>query len=634
MTDRTIWFEKAKGGSIGAAFSFFSCMEPFDNAAVGLYFRCWSCTGFGARRFLFENLINHIASILEAGVESVLTEYGEMLTLVPVYSNQSSFSFGFPEFITLLAVLLVVLSASDYQTKYRFSLMRFNVKKWALIVSASSGTILLVFDVAEAFAWQVPSLIANADVWRAAIAVMSLVFIVYLIYCAVIRVPKYTTALAGRFLTVHHRIVMRGDKEELRVLADNLGHFILDVIRLSNQTSVRNGQNKNTAELANTFLYLLENDRLSAVVANTRPDLICLVFKNIGPSDTALNYLAGFCNGAAWALIEDETSALHQECSSNNTGLLGYFGDVGKAVFGQVDLVEELGRSAYSPLDLPYLTAKNLNEKQYQAYMHGAKIFVKALIESSQSRYRNVCQADSYVFNRLLDFGRETWLSHLEGTENPYEDVAFTCFRARVEFIRFIIEELGAQEIQATQLRVSKRHYSRDIYDKLAHCIVELIPRTADVRNPTMTAWMVQYNTFWSEIFKPYDEKIEPVTRQLGFKVRRLIYEKIRKMSDLPDFEAARLIAFCLNVFGLKLVSRQSAAHEPFYALQKMVLLWAEKHFADLYEERQVLAEACLTGGITYDQSKNCLVKTFSSILGAPPKTQELKLRQPSFKLQ
>lgn len=584
-------------------------------------------------RALFENLINHIASIFEAGMDSVLTKYGEILKLVPVYSSQSSFRFGFPEFITLLAVLLVVLSASDYQTKYRFSLMRFNVKKWTLIVSAASGTILLLFDIAESFTWKVPSLIANADVWRAVIAGMSLVFVVYLIYSAVIRVPKFSISLAERFLDIHHRIVMRGDKDELRVVADNLGYFILDVIRLSNQTSVRNGQDKRASELANTFLYLLENDRLSAVVARTRPDLVCLVFKNVRASDAALTYLAGFCNGAAWALIEDETSALHQECNSNNTGLLGYFGEVGKAVFGQVDLVEKLGRGAFSPLDLPYLSARNLNEKQHRAYMHGAKIYVKALFESSQSVYRNICQTDSYVLNRLLDFAHGTWLSHLDGEENPYQDIAFTCFRARVMFIKFIIDELVRQGIQATQLRGSTRPHSPDIYDKLACCIVELIPRTADVRHPSMTAWVVQHNTFWSIIFRRHDEKLKPVLRQLGFKVRRLIYDEIKR-SDLPDFEVAGLIAFCLNVFGLKLVSRQSAANEPFYALQKMVLVWAEKHFADLYKERQALAEACLTGGISYDQSKNCLVKTFSATLGAPPKTEELKLRQPSFKLE
>lgn len=582
---------------------------------------------------MIENLTNHLISIFEAGIDYVNVEYGDVLQLVPVYAKETGFSFGFPEFITVLAVLLVVLSASDFQTKYRFNLMHFDVRKWTLWVSAIAGGTLLFFDIAETFSWRVPIVIANANVWRAVVAGLSLVFVVYLIYCAVIRVPKYTHALAERFLAVHHRIVMRGDDEELRVLADNLGYFILDVIRLSNQTDIRNGQDKTAAQYANAFLFLLENDRLSAVVARSRPDIVCLIFKNISPSDYALNHLAGFCNGAAWALIEDETSALHQECNSHNTGLLGYFGDVGNAVFGQVSLVDRLGEGAYSPLDLPYMSARNLNEKQHKAYIHGAQIYVRSLIKESKSIYRNICQTDSYVLNRLLDFGSATWLSHLDGKESPHDDIEYIRFSKRVELIKFIIDELGKQNLRATQLRISSRPFSRDIYDKLAYCIVKIIPRTADVQQPFMTSWIVQHNAFWSEIFRPYDDHSEPVVRQLAYKVRRLIYRKIKKMGSLPDFESAKLVAFCLNVLGLKLVPRNTPASEPFYALQVFVLRWAVEHFAELYAERKALAEACLTGRISYDQSRNFLVKTYPSVLGAPPKTEVLKLQPASVKL-
>lgn len=128
------------------------------------------------------------------------------------------------------------------------------------------------------------------------------------------------------------------------------------------------------------------------------------------------------------------------------------------------------------------------------------------------------------------------------------------------------------------------------------------------VQSPRWECWWVQHNTVWGDLFKSH--KLDNhAGRVVQFKVRRLLYDEILMMNELPNFKGAKILGFCLNVMGLKVgagyFGRKSRA------LQKAVLVWSKQNFAWLQAYNQRIAEACLVDGMTYDAENLRIVKTY-----------------------
>ena len=98
------------------------------------------------------------------------------------------------------------------------------------------------------------------------------------------------------------------------------------------------------------------------------------------------------------------------------------------------------------------------------------------------------------------------------------------------------------------------------------------------------------------------------VTKVVNFKIRRLIYNEIKKMNRFPNFKGASILRFCLNVMGINL-GRQYFAD--MWALQKVVLSSTKNNFVCLHSYDSRMAEACLPDGFTFEIEKSRLVKTY-----------------------
>jgi hypothetical protein len=111
------------------------------------------------------------------------------------------------------------------------------------------------------------------------------------------------------------------------------------------------------------------------------------------------------------------------------------------------------------------------------------------------------------------------------------------------------------------------------------------------------------------DLFRNYENQRRPALRAVQFKVRRLVYQKLVEMARWPNYEGARILAFCLNVFGLT-ISRE-VHRGTDRALHIVVLSWTKKHFARIYAYDSKLAAACLVEGYTYEPEKLRLVHTY-----------------------
>ena len=100
-------------------------------------------------------------------------------SLVPSSPPTTGNLFGFAEYLSALALLLVVLGTSDYRYRYRLLLMKYNLRLASVWVVTAIGVGILGIDVWFQNKLPVPIIMANANNLKAILAVIFLAFLIF-----------------------------------------------------------------------------------------------------------------------------------------------------------------------------------------------------------------------------------------------------------------------------------------------------------------------------------------------------------------------------------------------------------------------------------------------------------------------
>jgi hypothetical protein len=170
-----------------------------------------------------------------------------------------------------------------------------------------------------------------------------------------------------------------------------------------------------------------------------------------------------------------------------------------------------------------------------------------------------------------------------------------------------LLDEVGVPEGLAYRM---KEPYSlkATIYDQLADLAADVIFAAAAVTKPTSLAWSIQHNSVWYSLTRSGGAR-SSAWGAVRFKLRRLLYDDIKELESFPNFKGARILGYCLNVMGLKM--REERLYQEMRPLHSAVLRWTKRNFASLLSVHPPVAEGCLVEGITYDQERNRLVRTY-----------------------
>jgi hypothetical protein len=141
----------------------------------------------------------------------------------------------------------------------------------------------------------------------------------------------------------------------------------------------------------------------------------------------------------------------------------------------------------------------------------------------------------------------------------------------------------------------------------IAAMMFEIILAAGYLKGPEPLCWFVQHNLIWGPIFSLHRTA---AYRIVQFKLRRLLYDEICNLGRFPNFKSSRILGFCLAVLGLVVGKRGQYDHEE-YALRRVVVAWAKKHFLSLHDVQPYVAETCLLGAISFDPEGARLVRTW-----------------------
>lgn len=553
------------------------------------------------------------------------------MCFVPPIKSDVPRIFGFAEFISALALLVITYTLVDVRYRFRLAIAPTPLYRRTFAVIGLIGVEALLTEVWLAQGWWLPkTVVLTRAIWQGFFGLLFLGTFMSWVWYAYIRPPIYNRRNYRRYAKELYSYILKGSDGELAIIADELRRSANALVAFapSNPRSCQppehaasKPQISEIEGYAHDVLQLIANRKLCRHIVASAPATAIVLFEAAVAAEKYHLPLGTFAQNITAEAVSNLDSLLYHEADPFSSGLLGHLQPFSQAIYGHFALVEGLGDRFGSPLDVDYRERSEWTAHQWKAYNRVVIMTLGAYVREtggwrhSTSLFRAVDAIDHSVD----DFYK------LQGiTADCYSSDIYKRLDTAVEFIRDAIEEIDKQEHrpEVHQLRRRKGDYNKDIYDLLAGLMFELVFKASSVSGPPDKAWMVHYNMVWGDFF---DLGAEGRTwKILQFKLRRLLYDEIRSMEKLPNFKNAKILGLCLNVIGLKVGTGSHA--RSYRALTKVILPFTQRCYPRLRQKLPRVAEAVLIGGITYDAENNCLAKTYLLGLRDEPSKEYLQL--------
>ena len=550
--------------------------------------------------------------------------------------------FGFSEFLAAVALLAVVYTISDVRYKFRIAVTpgSLYVTTFALIAIIGLQTLLTEIWIIEG--WWVPKgVLLTRSIWQGIFGLLFLGTILTWMYYAFVRPPVFGKNNALRFAQELYRYILRGNDDELKVIANELvrsAESLIKYCRLSQPNTPKNKSSRKQPEIkkpgvedyAHDILLLIANRKFCRHIVSSSPVTAQAFFEEMSDANKFNIPLGQFARNITSEAVAQKGSFLYDEAEGYFSGLMGYLKPVSQAIYGNYLLVETLASGVASPLDIFYEEYWEWDAKQWEAYCRATLITFNNYLEKgfgsqhSYSIYRslNIIESASRDLYKLNDI------------PEAHDDVIYTRFRVVVDFVKDAIDLIDKQQNPPKPIcrNIKGRHsiYSKNIYDHLADLIFKLIFAASTVKSPHI-CWDIHHNIVWDHFFTHYDEH-GVAWKTVRFKVRRLLYDEITELAKIPNYKGSKILGYCLNVLGMETPQRKQKSYDmDAYALSKAVHSWTRKNYLIIHQKNPDVAESVLIGSISFDEAGNRLVKTFFKGLNLEAPKSYLNLDQPKF---
>lgn len=533
-----------------------------------------------------------------------------LLALEPARVDSGAASiFGLAEFFAILALFVTIFNVSDFRYRYRAAVWPLNVQTIGLGVIVSISFILILMEFWFQNHFLVPHFLNGYTNFKLALATVFAGIVFMFVAACFVWPPHFWRMNARRFFDVTNYYIHQGNADRLQAIAEELSSAMKDIFVHASKIEIEDNPSSSSL-FAHDVMLILADRRFCHVVVDRVPGLALRCF-HLAATYTTVPF-ADFAHFIGHEFIANTNSAFYQE-DLFGSGYSLHAKPVSKVVFGNYKLVERCALKRWSPLEADYRQTGRFDEKTIEGFYRAATSFVAAYLEETKGRVH------SYAFARLLGSFKSMTVSvtTMESMgEDWYKSPAHAGLSHSIQFIAFVVKEMDKLKIQPASLR-ERKNLPLDPYDGLAELFYEATLHAAFVRQPEFRCWDIQHNTIWAGELQFYQPS--KALAALKFKIRRKLYDQIRRMDRDPNFVGARILGFCLNVLGLQLMNRhRNHLHREDYALQRVVLHWTKRNFRRIAEEYPNLLPVCLQGFISYDKDGRRLVQANGNKIKTP----------------
>lgn len=555
------------------------------------------------------------------------------LCFVPPNENNVPHIFGFAEFISALALLIITYTLVDVRYRFRIAIAPSPLYKLTFSIIGVIGVETLLTEVWLAQGWWLPkAAFLTGAIWQGYFGLLFLVTFMTWVWYAYIRPPIYDRRNYKQYAQELYGVIVKGADSELAVIADEIIRSAKSLVAFAPSKPRRFAPPDDSSEskadqlsevegYAHDVLMLIANRKLCRHIIASAPSTAIVFFQEAAEAKKYHLPMSTFAKNISAEAIANLDSILYHETDEFSSGLLGHIKPFSQAIYGNYALVEGLSERIGSPLDVDHEEYWGWTAPQWKAYCRAVSITLGDYL-SETGGYRH-----AYSINRALgtieDSFRDTYKLN-EITDSYYSTDVFRRLEVAVDFIKDAVEIIDKQKQlpYLGALRRRKGDNQKDIYDLLANLMFKIVLAAASVNGPPDKAWGIHHNAVWGKFFtlttEPHAWKI------LQFKLRRLLYDEIAEMDELPNFMNAKVLGYCLNVLGLQI--HPGNYGREYRALAKVVQAWAHRGYLKLRQTMPRVADAVLIGSITYDEQNHRLVKTYLLGLRDEPSRDYLPL--------
>ena len=514
-------------------------------------------------------------------IESYLLEYlyraarwsiWEEFRLIDGQPSKYGDIFSFANYGAALALLLVVTMASDFRYRYRLSLTRRDLRRVGYWLSLGVGVAILPTDLWYQNGLPVPKIFSNPNNLKAALGFTFMAFVLRVVYVAVIHPPSFTKNNARQFLESTYYRIHEGNADRIQIIAEETRPSLPAIVSFAMEKQKREFSQVNSAvtserDYARNFLLLIGDRRFCKIVVDRAPAFALSLFREAQMHQGGGLPIFQFARNVGQEFVRNTESSFYQEESGFTPGLVGYVRPVTNTIFGSYRFIERCATDGASPLDTDYRDFSEFNATQQEGFARAALAFLQSYMKETGGR----SEPHSYALARMLH-SMENALSGLyllNGMENYGAAPAYGRLQATVDFIKDALVLADKYGTKPGRFRI-REDEKDDIFDKISVLIYETITAAAAaVSSPEWTAWSIQHNMVWSSIFGLRHGAAYMI---VAHKVRRLIYNDIKKMDNFVNFKGARILGYCLHVFGLTLTNQRTSFGSEAYPLKMVVL--------------------------------------------------------------
>lgn len=535
--------------------------------------------------------------------------------------------FGFPEFLTALALLVLVFTVGDARYRFRAAIAPVPLFRMALLSALAIGLATLLLDIWYGENW--PTLVGPVGKagLQALLGFLFLALVTVWLLLAYVAPLKFGRWNAKQYIRAVYRVVLKGSDSELAIIADEISSSANRIVRYCNEVSRhrengRVGPSSIASDAAHDLLLLLGDRRFCRQVALTSPGTAIAIFSEMGAQKKYRLPVADFGRNVMSEAIANHDSLLHHETSDLSWNYLGYTKPFSRALLSNFELVEALAADGSSPLDIDLTVRWELDPRSYAAFGKALNILCEAYLNSTAYGVHSyaVCRAFHIFQNGISSTYRLNDADISDYYSRPEYNKLQTCIYTIKELVG-IIEKSERRPLTPVP-HGNTHHESTDFYDLIVDLMFEAVYEAASVRGDQTRVWSVQYGIVWSGFFTIYSG---PVWSALRVRLRRRLFDEIEYMTHLPNYKGAAILGMLLNVMGVQEGNPRGHGRE-HYALRRVVLGWTRKNYMALREKLPDVADACLGGGISFDEEKRALVKTFAKGLERQPTQHFLRL--------
>jgi len=554
--------------------------------------------------------------------------------------NSGSSVFGFSEFITALALLVVVYTVTDARYRFRVSIAPIPLFGLTYFLIGLIGFGTLITDLWFAERWLIPDFLSHRALWQSFFGATFLTLVIGWLYYAFIRPPVFGRSNYKKYARELYRYILKGSNTELPAIAGELARSARPLVKLSRQTPSRwrddteeanqpeRKQKPKVGDYAHDILLLIGSRKLCRHVVASSPVTAMAFFEDMSELKKYEIPIGQFAKNISTESILNKDSLLYHEDEGYSSGLIGYLKPFSQAIYGNHELVERLATNNGSPLDIDYQAVWSWDAVQFEAYKRVVLITFEDYLE--RDKWWQHSFALYRAMGHIKDSCRDVY--KLSDVSDYFSSDIFRRLNIAVDFVKEAVELIGKlPQLPTTTLRVRERDgriHNKDFYDHIAELMFDIIFDAACVKGSPDLCWSVHYNAVWSDFFTmPKEGKAWSVVH---FKLRRLLYEEITWRPGHLNYKSARILGLCLNVMGLKLDKHKSYDRD-YFALHKVLLKWTRENYLKIRNNLPDVADACLIGSISFDEENNRLVKTYIKGLNkeAPKEYLDLIIPKP-----